>query len=482
MQRSIFEGANGEFVYSEACRAISDFSMAECLDKGVLVGLSGGADSVVLLLFLIEYRKRNGSDFSISAMHVNHGIRGAEADRDEEFSRSLCRDLGVPFFSIKINVPEIAEHLGIGIEEAARNERYSAFSAFISKSDMVKTLSVAHNASDNLETMIFNLTRGSGTKGLSGIPPIRGNVIRPLIYVPKEAIVTLLAENGVQYVTDTTNLSTDYTRNFIRSEIVSRLKSINPAVENAATRLSSILREDDAFIRDIAERVISENLLDGVIENKVLAELPNPVFARAVAILASLDGMNGIDHKHVLEIRDSINKRDFRISLPEGRVFLSERGFSRITVPKPREETLQELKYGENYVEALGILVVISNDKTHISSNVYNFEIEAKFSSDIMNNGLYLRTRRDGDCYVYGGMTRKLKKLFNDASIPPTKRDLIPIFSDKNGIFWVPGFGIRSDLQNGSDEVYIGIYSDPAASCKFYIPKHQRTHKKHIRP
>ena len=187
----LFSSPEGKAVYDNACRAISDFNMEEDIRSGVLVGLSGGADSVMLLCFLAEYRKRT-SHFNILSFHLNHCIRGAEADSDEEFSRRISEALGIDFVSRSVDVPAMAKALCKGIEETAREARYSCFKELIQGRKDLNTIAVAHNSTDNLETVLLNIMRGSGARGASGIPPKRDNIIRPLIYSSKSIIVRAL--------------------------------------------------------------------------------------------------------------------------------------------------------------------------------------------------------------------------------------------------------------------------------------------------
>ena len=208
--KSIFSSTIiGESVSVAIERAISEHNMLEKIKQGVLVGLSGGADSVMLLIYLVELKKRIG-DFPILAVHINHMIRGEEADRDELFSKKLSKKLGVQFISFKINVPEIAREESISLEEAARNARYLEFQKIINSRNDISYIALAHNATDNMETVLFNVLRGSGSRGAAGIPPVRENIVRPLILVSKKDIVWMLDDAGIEYMTDSTNLLNDY--------------------------------------------------------------------------------------------------------------------------------------------------------------------------------------------------------------------------------------------------------------------------------
>ena len=199
------------------------YSMTETGDE-VIAALSGGADSVCLLLALNELKETLG--IKLSAIHVNHCLRGNESDRDEQFCRDLCGRLRIPLICGRFNVKEEAENRKISTELAARDIRYR----FFQENSSGKKIATAHTANDNAETVIFNLARGTGTKGIAGIPPVRGNIIRPLINVTRSQIENYLKEKNQEYVTDSTNLTDDYTRNIIRHIVIPVIEQINSSL------------------------------------------------------------------------------------------------------------------------------------------------------------------------------------------------------------------------------------------------------------
>lgn len=227
-------------------KAVSDYGMIEAGDS-VTVALSGGADSVSLLYTLRELKDELG--FSLSACHINHNLRGAESDRDQRFAESLCKKLSVPVSVFSVDVKgTVRKHQSV--EERARELRYEIFERLAREANA--KIATAHNANDNAETVLLNLLRGTGLKGLCGIPPVRDYIIRPLIYTPRTAIEAFCAENGIEYVTDRTNLSTDYTRNKIRLDILPRLAEINPSLIDGIARMTGNLNEDSLYLEGLA--------------------------------------------------------------------------------------------------------------------------------------------------------------------------------------------------------------------------------------
>ena len=208
----------------------------------VICGLSGGADSVALLLSMIQLREK--LNIRVEAVHVNHSIRGIESDRDELFCSELCKKNDVTFTAERCDVIGQSKQRQLSLEETARELRYDIFR----KVSFGKKLATAHNANDNLETVILNLARGTGIKGLAGIPCIRGNIVRPLLNCSRSEIEDFLASIGQDYVTDSTNLSDDYTRNKIRHKIIPLLEEINGSVIETSINTISTVREENNFI------------------------------------------------------------------------------------------------------------------------------------------------------------------------------------------------------------------------------------------
>ena len=441
--KALFLDGQGKDIYETAASTVRECNMLPLLTKGVLVGLSGGADSVMLLFFLLEYSKRTGLDFPIVAVHINHGIRGEEADRDEQFCRELCEGLEVDFIARKYDVPSLAKVHGFGIEEAARYTRYSTFSTIISGRSDISAIAVAHNRSDNAETVLFNILRGSGSRGAGGIRPIRDNIVRPLINVSKNAIVTSLDSAGVPYVTDSTNLSSAYTRNYVRHEIIPKLNKITENPEKMLARFADNMRSDDEFITSVAEKFLSER---ADVTNSDLKSLHYSVFVRVLAIM-SARASGSISARIASDIYALLEKDNFSYSLIGRGTFVCERGICSVSGNSGAlTDYCFAVEEGITSLAPFNAEFVLSKkklEKTYL--NVYKIAIQANLSSAIISGSLYLRPKKDGDTVFYSGITHKLKKLFSDRKIPVSKRKLLPILCDDTGVVWVPGFGVRDD-------------------------------------
>ncbi len=442
---ALFDGEIYESIKSTMVRYGMDKKMAE----GVLVGLSRAPDSVMLLLFCLEYRKREALEFKIAACHVNHLIRGEEAYRDLAFSEKLAYSLGIELIPVTVDVPAFARENKLGIEEAARNVRYNAFREILSGRNDLSSIALAHNASDNLETVIFNMMRGAGLAGACGIVPVRDNIIRPLIRISKSDIVTRLDLFGISYVTDTTNAETDYSRNYIRHEIVPRLLHLNPKPEQAISRLTESLYEDNIYLSNKSEEIFLRVKDKKSINVSVLRELEYPILIRVLSLLLREFTSEKPSMQLLSDIVCCLRSDNFSYSVGRGYRVLCELGNLRIVCDGENEvdNTIYSLKFGENIIPGYNAIVVIDSKKQNISPNVYNFSIHIDCPFDIINGGLYLRFKRDGDAYKYGGITHKLKKVFNDRSIPPSVRNRIPVICDNEGILWVPGLPLRDGVK-----------------------------------
>ena len=456
--KELFLSRKGNTVYNTVLSTMHTHGMDNMLCSGVLLGFSGGADSVFLASLLVEYKRRTGADFQLVLCHVNHGIRGAEAKRDEDFSRAFAESLGLEFVSVSLDIPTLSKESGKGLEEAARDARYSAFDDIIKGRNDISVIATAHNSTDNVETVIFNLTRGAGSKGATGIAPIRDNIIRPLINIPKSMIVGLLDENKIDYVTDSTNYSSEYSRNYIRHEILPRLSHLNPRFEEAFGSFTDALRADLDYISSTMDPdVFSSKMLD----RDMLIGLHPSVLSRAVGAFCDHNGVSGLDRKQITAISDLLRSDNFRYSLDGGKEFVCERGKCYISLSAYPDNDLDfciELKEGENKLGKYSAVITLGEFKES-SSNVYKISIQQNLSSAIIIGSLHVRFRRDGDAYFYGGMTHKLKKVFNDRGIPPSKRGRVPVVFDDKGIVWVPGLGVRDD----------GVRSDEKRPISFSV-------------
>ena len=425
-------------------------------NEPILLALSGGADSSALLDLLAAYAKEHGC--TVFAAHVDHLIRADEHDRDRLFCETLAAKYGIKIFTKKADVPKIAAETGDSLETAARRVRYEFF-AEIMKENGIKILATAHNADDNLETLIFNITRGTALRGACGIPPTRefegGIIVRPILGAKKSEIISYCDENGLSYVTDSTNSDASYARNRIRLNVLPELRHINAEASAAAKSLTESLALDYDFIRSEAEKLIC----DGGIPLDALNEAHPSLRRHAILLAFEKISNTGLESVHIEAIL-SLCKRSknfSRVSLPGAMSARIENGYLRFMADKKgatqNENYEITLKMGKNVLPRHIILYVTEqNDK-----NIYKSATQAKISCDKIMGKLVARPRMPGDKILMNGIHRDLRKLMNEKKLPPERRSEIPVVSDDNGVLFVPYIGIRDGAFAGSHNICIEL-------------------------
>lgn len=424
-------------------RIISAIDTYSMLKKGerVTAALSGGADSVCLLLVLKELEEKYS--IKVDAVHINHCIRGEESDRDEQFCRSLCRKLGVNLIVERIDVPSYAAKNKKSLEEAARDIRYSVFAEVSSGGK----LATAHTASDSAETVILNLARGTGLKGICGIPPVRDNIIRPLINVTRQDVENYLRDRDQNFITDSTNLSMDYTRNRIRHKIIPEILQINSGFYKTFCAELKIFSEENKFIEKSAQTAYNICYVDGalyglhkydtVIRKRCIARL-----LKSKRLSVSSEKINNIDK--ILECGGKIN-------IASGVYAVCRKNV--LTILKEEKTNMNQsilLAEGENILFKNKIVnAEIKND----SGGIIDLD---KVCGDIV-----LRGRNYGDRIKLAGnsFTSSVKKLLNER-IRADKRPYIHFLSDSCGVIYIEGIGVAERVKadcNTSMSLYLTI-------------------------
>ncbi len=444
-------------IYAAVSAYICDKRLLDTGDK-VLCALSGGADSVALLLLLKELEGRLG--IKVFAAHLNHGIRGNEADRDEHFCAELCDKIGVPFISERVDVPVAAKERKMGLEAAAREVRYEFLSSACIRFGCNK-IATAHHADDNIETVLLHMLRGCGLNGLKGISPIRGNIIRPLLAVRKQELEAFLADKGVSFVHDSTNDELDCTRNYIRHKILPHIYEINESADKAFARMCDAIAEDDEYISAQA-RCIPENA-----SREQLAVLEGSLLCRYIILLyEKKTGKTGISAESTRLIAKAVKDGKTVKYAIQGDVnaYVSASGVDFVTdkkILKTDEEF--SLDFGENIISPIGYRILITRDKNTASSftKIYKAAICNKIKCDkITKDGklkVTVRTRKAGDRYTFGNMSRDVRRQLINFKIPSQERDSLPVFCVSGEIFYVYGLRIADGYAESGDENCIYI-------------------------
>lgn len=410
-------------------------------DERVLVALSGGADSVALLHLMLTL-KAEGKLAAVEAAHLHHGLRGKEADRDAAFVKTLCAAWQVPLHYTQVDVAALATKERLGIEAAGRRARY----AFLESVPDIDRIATAHTATDNAETLLLHITRGCGLNGLIGIAPRRGRLIRPLLDWSREEVEAYCVAHGLDYVTDSTNADVHYARNRLRHQVLPPLRKLNPALEEATTRLAQLCMQDAEYLeqqadaaftalpRDAFGRISVEGMtaLPSALRNRVWQRLLSPLgrtptFEEIVRLDALLPGPGAL----------SLTAND-RITVSAGWL---EIAFSHTAVltqaPIPVTSGRVYTFGGKRYVFDLVSLEEIEKFKfVHKNVLFYAFDY-AK-----IGRNLRLSVRQEGDFLrpAGRGCKKTLKKLYNEQRIPVSVRAETPVLRDDEGIVLLPGF------------------------------------------
>ena len=407
-------------------------------DCAVIAGVSGGADSVTLLHLLCALRQ-DGLLSHVEAVHVNHGLRGEESLRDQHFVEDLCKAWNVPLHVVTHDVAALAKEQGKGVEELGRELRYAAFSKAASHY-AVSRIATAHTADDNAETLLLHLCRGSGLHGASGIPSVRGNIIRPLLTCTRQDIEQCCMEHSLSYVTDSTNADTHYARNRIRLDVMPSLRAINPQATAALTRFIEQVRQADDLLSDLAEQAIAdaETETADVYDRKALLQLPAALCARVLCRLTQT-----AEERHVGMLQTALQEGSGAVTLPSGTCWCVT---SDHLMRRQTGETVsfcftvtpnEWYEIGENAYRVVPIPREEYEQKLNISKRVFS----NAFDYDRICGDLILRGRQDGDRFHPAGRHcgKSLKKLFNEEKTHD--RDRVPVLCDQKGIVAVYGFG-----------------------------------------
>lgn len=431
----------------------------------VIAALSGGADSVFLLLRLLDFCGRE----HVAAAHMNHMIRGAEADRDETFCRALCERLGVPFFVRREDVPALAAASGESVETAARRARYAFLdetrAALIAEGRENVLIATAHTADDNLETVLFHLLRGSGTHGLSGIPPRRGVYIRPLLGLSGKAIRETLRTENVAFVEDSTNGDVQYTRNYLRQNVVPLFRAVTPNPEEAGLRCAALCREDDECLTAMARDALGDALETGTVSADAICAVHSAIGSRMVLLLHHRVRPDGpyLEKCHLEAILDLVRRCDgpaelslpgavrFRIAGGKCTFLLPEDGTPEpFDLPLPPETLVRTPRYEVFYAPG-----------DAPDGNIYKFAIHTSVRFGTIQKRLSVRSYRPGDTCRLHGHTRDVRKMLSEKKYTPEERRTLPLFCLGDEVVWVPGFPPADRIRKDGESAFLAIRPRP---------------------
>ncbi len=441
---------------------VKKHNMLKTGDK-IVVGLSGGADSVSLMVSLSMLKDKY--ELGIIGVHINHMIRGNEADRDEDFSKELCKKLGVEFVSYREDVPHYAKENRISEELAGRQIRYLRFNEVL-KNKNANKIAVAHNKNDSVETVLIKLARGCSLNGLKGIQPVNGNIIRPLIDTDRADIEQFLKQSGFSYVTDSTNLSSDYTRNTVRNLIIPQFEKINKSFTNTVYSNLSGICEDDDFLETQAKKhndIFSVNA-KGDIQISIKHFIPLHNSMKRRVLLNAIETLSGtrldIEKKHIDIILKNIDNTGADLDLAGGikthisseYIILSNEQKSGIT------EQIVNINSATNHkIDFCGNSIIL--ELTDYNNFIMQKDKNAVYiNCDSCKSGLIkIRNRLDGDRFKPSGMsgTKKIKQFLCELKIPAPYRQDVPIIEIDGKIAAVVPYRTAEDFTVNKDTTKI---------------------------
>mgnify|MGYP004565366783 FL=1 len=444
-------------MYQKVKAYIKEHGMIEPGDV-VLAGVSGGGDSMAMLALLKRYQSE--VSFSLCAVHVHHGIRGEEADRDEGLVKETCGKWDIPFYSYHYPVPELAKKWKTGLEEAGRRVRQEAFDRagrhYLEERGLTDCpnredrihVALAHNENDVAETLLHNLCRGTGLKGLASILPVRDQIIRPVLCLNKQEIVNYLIEDQIPYVTDSSNLTKDYTRNRLRHQVLPILtEQINPAAVRHMAETAGMVSEAEAYLSRQGMTLIKkygEKREQGIFLSEEMWK-EEPVIA-SYGILQVFEELAGkrkdFTAVHVKSVEKLVALQvGRRIDLPYGLAAFRTYGGILLKMDKLQEKS----ELSTNFEELGFRLKIFSNEGQKIEEKKYTKWMDY----DKIKQELSVRTRQPGDFLIIDnkGSRKKLNRYFIDEKLPSEERDRILLLCAGCEVLWVVGGRINENYK-----------------------------------
>ena len=421
----------------------------------VAVACSGGIDSICLLHFLHANKKEFG--VNVVAVNVDHSIRENSAS-DSNFVADFCKDLGITCYRFKVDVLTLAKEKKLGIEEAARVARYKVFDSLIKK-NLANKIAIAHHQSDQAETILLNIFRGTGLKGASGMEPMQGNYVRPFLNTSRVEIENYAKENNLKHVEDQTNKDDTYSRNFVRNQVLPLIKTKWKNIEKNLINFANVCKQDDEYI-------LSTISFDDILIEHNSARIPLYKFVSNASVqnrllryaFSKLGLSKDIEKRHLKIIRDLVasGENGSKLNLPNNIKVSLDYDELMLYVPKPKKEFVpKDFKTGKTVFENY----IVNIKKTN------KFDLQAKNTHIIdvskLPTNVKWRIRQNGDVFAkFGSGEKKLKDYFIDKKIPNLQRDQIPVLACDNEIYCVLGYEISEKVKvtESTKKVYVISY------------------------
>lgn len=474
-------------------RTIDEFHMLEQGDR-IVVGVSGGADSVCLLMVLWELGKEK--DIQLYGVHVNHLLR-QEAQEEEDYVKELCDRLGIPFRSFRKDVAAYAKEMSCSLEEAGRHYRYQCFEQ-VCEEEHCQKIAVAHHQNDRAETLLFHLVRGTGMKGLGSIPAVRGNVIRPLLYVSREQIEAYLQEKQIHYYIDASNQSEAYSRNVIRNRVIPQLETLNDQAISHFAQIADQALEYWDYVEEQAKELEQAGVHHLEAGSEISADflLPQPRLLQKHLLYRMLVQEAGkakdLERHHVEQVLELLEKSvGKQIALPYGlqakrsyqgiqirKVVNEQNSFDKAQDKADKKQNIFDKEQNKVNLEPVPVAI---NDvtvipgigcwETHLHQWEEGMEISQKVYTKMLDYGkingtLCIRHPLPGDYFIINkqGERKKLSRFFIDNKLPREERDSVLVLAAGSQVYWIVGMRM-------SEDVRIDEYTEKVLTIEFRCEK-----------
>ncbi len=443
-------------------KTIMKYDLIDRFDK-VVIGVSGGHDSMTLL-YVLESLKEE-LEFEIVVAHINHGVRGKEADSDEEYVKNISNELGLEFYSYKANMDEYAKQHKLTSEEAGREIRYEFFRKVLKESNATK-IAVAHNKNDQAETLLMRFMRGTGIDGLRGMEFKTRDIIRPLLGIERSRIEEYCVDLDITPRIDKTNAMPIYGRNKVRLELVPYIEdTFNSGIINTLSRTSEIMKIDSDFLIKYTEEQYEKILRKStetriILKTSILKNLHEAIKTRVIrhAIEILNTNLKGIEKKHIEEILDLVDVNETGKQIDITNNIIVRISYEDLIIEKNRD--IKNVTFKEKIDESGSVVIkeLDSKIKSYVCSKEdvdidFNNKLVKCFDYDNIKSVIYVRNRKNGDRFSPLGMKgrKKLKDFFIDEKIPKEDRNKIPLVLDGEEIIWIVGLRISENYKVSSN-------------------------------
>lgn len=432
--------------FAEKAYAFTEKNALFSAPATVIVGVSGGADSMALLHVLHGWR----DDLRLVAVHIHHGLRGDEADRDEALVREYCQKSNIDYVCERVNVRQVAQESGVGEEEAGRRVRYDVFER-VRAEENAAVIATAHTADDNAETVLMHILRGCGVSGLCGIPAKRGHIVRPLLDCTRAEVEAYCAENAIPYIVDSSNDDLAYTRNRVRHQLLPLMREMNPSVTSALARLRSSALQDESYFFEHAETALNTaRCADGSYLRDAFLQQEKPVRVRMWKSVLSEKDCDNYTERHIDALENILHANHGTVYLPDGYSIRVSAGRVKCFGESQDNNALcisvETLPFCFFVNGCEHVLQCVSKDDVDALQNVHKKFFNYALDYDRIQGGLTVRCRRDGDRFHPAGrkVGKTLKALFQEMHVPTYDRDSALLLCDENGIVLMPGVACDS--------------------------------------